>query len=196
MSQDITAADHFCGACRADLTGRRSDAKFCTEACRRRARRRERVPATRSCRECGATFTIGMARGDANRQHCSKSCAKRHATKSVSTWKAENPEAWRGYTATRLAKNPGYWTEQKRAQRAAIIDLLGGQCVAGCDVVNPLWLHVDYVPGSRDLPFRHPRHLRFVRDHVAEFRLLCANHHYELTLTGAIAGTEITQGAK
>jgi len=47
--------------------------------------------------------------------------------------------------------------------------------------------------GSRELRYRHPRHLGFVMANLDAFRLLCANHHYELTLTGAIAGTDITQ---
>jgi hypothetical protein len=54
-------------------------------------------------------------------------------------------------------------------------------------------LHVDYIPTMRGSKFRHPRHLRWVMDHIQDFRILCANHHYELTLTGQIEGTDITQ---
>jgi len=77
-------------------------------------------------------------------------------------------------------------------RRLRILELLGGACVV-CGATNPSWLHVDYIPTSRDLKYRHPRHYRYVADHVDDFRILCANHHYELTLTGRIEGTEITQ---
>lgn len=168
----------------------RSDKQFCSPRCRMRARRG--WTPERSCRYCGQTFTIGQVKGDANRQHCSKECAKKHNSKALSTWHAEHPDAMDGYNATRLAKNPGAWREKHRAERQRIIAMLGGRCLV-CEVINPFWLHVDYVPGSRTLKYRHPRHPRFVRDHLSDFRLLCANHHYELTLTGRIEGTDITQ---
>jgi hypothetical protein len=38
-----------------------------------------------------------------------------------------------------------------------------------------------------------PRLLAYIRKNKDNFRLLCANHHYELTLTGMIEGTDITQ---
>ena len=41
--------------------------------------------------------------------------------------------------------------------------------------------------------FRHPRHKKWVLDNIKDFRLLCANHHYELTLSGKIKGTNIKQ---
>ena len=92
----------------------------------------------------------------------------------------------------RAVKNPGMWREKHRAERSQAIALLGGGCVV-CGVTNPNWLHIDYVPTTNGKPYRHPRHLKFIREHEADFRLLCANHHYELTLTGKIAGTPITQ---
>ena len=82
--------------------------------------------------------------------------------------------------------------EKSRADRLAILELLGGQCVV-CGTDNPSWLHADYIPTTRSLRFRHPRHLAFMREHIEDFRVLCANHHYELTLTGRIEGTDITQ---
>lgn len=62
-----------------------------------------------------------------------------------------------------------------------------------CGVDNPFWLHVDYIPTSRGEQYRHPRHFKYVSEHLDDFRILCANHHYELTLTGRIEGTDITQ---
>ena len=96
------------------------------------------------------------------------------------------------YNKNRTEKNPTIWQEKTRKERLEIIALLGGSCVV-CAANNPNWLHVDYIPTTRGKPYRHPRHLRFVREHMNEFRLLCANHHYELTLTGKIEGTDITQ---
>jgi hypothetical protein len=105
---------------------------------------------------------------------------------------AEHPGAMKEYNKRRLAKNPGAYREKSRRDRTESIRLLGGKCCV-CGVTNPNWLHVDYIPTNKNSPYRHPRHLRFVKDHLNEFRLLCANHHYELTLTGKIEGTEITQ---
>lgn len=98
----------------------------------------------------------------------------------------------RGYAQRWQAKNPGYYKEKARRERMAIIQLLGGACVV-CGVANPYWLHVDYIPTTRDLRYRHPRNVGYIRRNVKDFRLLCANHHYELTLTGRIEGTAITQ---
>jgi hypothetical protein len=95
----------------------------------------------------------------------------------------------------RTARNPGMWAGKARAERLEEIRLLGGGC-AVCGVTNPSWLHVDYIPTTNGKPYRHPRHLKYVREHLGDFRLLCANHHYELTLTGKIAGTTITQNGR
>lgn len=96
------------------------------------------------------------------------------------------------YNKARLIKNPGAWRDKHRRERLEAIRLLGGKCVV-CGAINPNWLHVDYVPTTNGKPYRHPRHLKYIREHLEDFRLLCANHHYELTLTGQIQGTEITQ---
>lgn len=96
------------------------------------------------------------------------------------------------YNAARVAKNPGANRDTYPSNRAAIIDLLGGRCIV-CGVANPNWLHVDFIPTTRNTPYRHPRHLKYVKEHLDLFRLLCANHHYELTLTRKIEGTDITQ---
>ncbi len=105
---------------------------------------------------------------------------------------AERPEAMKQYNANRAAKDPGVWRRKSGTERVRIVEMLGGRCVV-CGAENPLWLHVDYIAGSRGLKYRHPRHIAYVNDHRNEFRILCANHHYELTLSGRIAGTDITQ---
>lgn len=127
-----------------------------------------------------------------NRQHCSKQCAKNHNAKRIRAWQIENPEAQDGYRKNQLAKNPSVNRDRWRQRRGRIIDLLGGKCVV-CGVMNPHWLHVDFIPTGRDSQYRHPRHYKYVSEHLDLFRILCANHHYELTLTGRIEGTNITQ---
>jgi len=155
-----------CEYCGVEMESQRTTKRFCSPTCAQRKARG--WPKTRICRHCGAVFQV-RERADANRQHCSKECAKNHN-----------------------AKNPGAWVEKSRADRLAILELLGGQCVV-CGTDNPSWRHADYIPTTRSLRFRHPRHLAFMREHIEDFRVLCANHHYELTLTGRIEGTDITQ---
>ena len=163
--------------------------RFCSTICAQRFARG--WPKKRQCRHCGKEFEV-RERADANRRHCSKECAKSHNAKRVKGWQAENPGAMKLYNATRLAKNPGAWQEKSRMERQRIIALLGGACVV-CGVTNPHWLHVDFIPTTRDLRHRHPRHYAYVSKHLDLFRVLCANHHYELTLTGRIEGSDITQ---
>ncbi len=179
-----------CLWCRKEVVAqRRNRKKFCSNVCA--SRHRTGFPRQRTCLQCGATFPV-LTRGDANRQHCSRVCAKKRYAKKIRTWQTEHPEAMKGYRKTQLAKNPGMYKDKARKDRLEAIRLLEGCCVV-CGVTNTNWLHVDYIPTNKASPFRHPRHLRFVRDHLKDFRLLCANHHYELTLTGRIEGTEITQ---
>ena len=99
---------------------------------------------------------------------------------------------FRTYRANQLAKTPDYDRSRAREQRKQLIDLLGGRCIV-CGVDNANWLHIDFIPGGRGLKYRHPRHYKYVSENLHLFRLLCANHHYELTLTGAIEGTGIIQ---
>lgn len=167
----------------------RQDKRFCSRLCA--ARKRLGLGRERACRHCGTAFPIKV-QGDANRQHCSRQCAKNHNAKNIRTWLTEHPDAMAQYNKTRLAKNPGAWIEKHRAERASVLAALGGQCIV-CGAANPNWLHVDYKPTQKNLQYRHPRHSRFILAHLDDFRLLCANHHYELTLTGKIEGTEISQ---
>jgi len=146
---------------------------------------------SRECRHCGKPFPLKSA-ADANRQHCSQRCAKAHNAKAIKDWKKSNPEYMPAYQKARAAKHPGMWLEKAKAERLQIIELLGRKCLV-CGVSNPNWLHVDFIPTTRNCLYRHPRHLKYIRDNAKDFRILCANHHYELTLTGKIQGTNITQ---
>jgi hypothetical protein len=130
--------------------------------------------------------------GDANRRHCSKECAKNHNAKRVKAWQTEHPETLVKYRQNYLAKNPSHNRDRWNERRGRILKLLGGECVV-CGVSNPYWLHVDFIPTGRNSQYRHPRHYKYVSENLDLFRVLCANHHYELTLTGAIEGTSITQ---
>ena len=178
-----------CGHCGLVFTSRRRSRRYCSTACSNRSAWAKEK--RRHCRQCGKVFALRNA-GDANRQHCSTACAKRSVQKSTLSFCQRNPGYSVHVNERRIAKNPGMWREKQRNERRQAIELLGGACVV-CGVTNPYWLHVDYVPTTNGKPYRHPRHLKFIRDHATDFRLLCANHHYELTLTGMIQGTTITQ---
>jgi hypothetical protein len=178
-----------CAYCAKEVEAQRVTKKFCSTVCAQRHARG--WPKTRQCRHCGAEFEV-RERADANRQHCSKECAKNHATKTVRSWIAERPEMVKVYRQNQLAKDPDYDRRRWQDRRGRILDLLGARCVV-CGATNPHWLHVDFIPTGRGQPYRHPRHFRYVSEHLDLFRVLCANHHYELTLTGRIEGSDITQ---
>jgi len=183
----------LCGFCGKEFEQYRSTNKFCSEECQIKNRRQQTriYPIVRKCKQCGKPFQI-RTQADANRRYCSKKCSKRAHEKQVMDWKAENPNKHREYNQVRKIKNPGVWVGKFRDERRKAIALLGGKCIV-CGVTNPNWLHIDYIPGTRNSRHRHPRHLAYIRKHLGEFRILCANHHYELTLTRKIEGTDITQ---
>jgi hypothetical protein len=178
-----------CEHCGADFLSLRKTRKFCSRACSNRSAWAETK--TRACRHCGTSFPLRGAI-DANRQHCSQRCAKTHNAKRIKDWQAEHPDKMREYRTAQVVKNPGLYREQARRNRLESLRLLGGGCVV-CGVTNPNWLHIDFIPTTRNAPYRHPRNLSYIRRHLELFRILCANHHYELTLTGQIIGTDITQ---
>lgn len=183
-----------CIVCGKEAEAKRRDKKFCSEQCSNYYFNHRRSPnqtGTRLCKHCGTEFPVGN-RGDANRRYCSKECAKNAESKQISTWHYENPDAMKGYNKNRIEKDPNVWKKKDRRGRAEALQLLGGKCIV-CGADNPNWLHIDYIAGSRGLKYRHPRHIAYIRKHLEEFRILCANHHYELTLTGKIEGTDITQ---
>jgi predicted nucleic acid-binding Zn ribbon protein len=128
---------------------------------------------------------------------CSKECRRIKDRKHQKDFYIDNPNARSRYTKTVLDKNPDHWRNKNRKERLEIIQKLGCICkVPMCGVSNPLHLHVDYIPTMIGTGFRHPRHKRWVLDNIKDFRLLCANHHYELTITGQIEGSDITQKRK
>ncbi len=165
--------------------------KFCS--CRCSQRFAKGLPDKRDCRICGKSFPIN--KGDQNRRYCSEKCSKKAYQKSTLRFHESHPEIHNKYNQARLVKNPGAWTEKHRNERLEAIRLLGGECVV-CRVKNPNWLHIDYIPTTNGKPYRHPRHLKYIKENLSLFRLLCANHHYELTLTGTIEGTTITQNVR
>lgn len=178
-----------CAYCGKETQAWRRDKRVCSTRCEQRLRLNK--PKERHCLQCDKVFLI-VHRGDNNRRYCSQACSKKAATKKTLTWHQAHPDSMDGYNKTRLIKNPGAWRDKHRAQRLEAIRILGSKCLV-CEVSNPNWLHADYVPTTVGKPYRHPRHLKFIKEHASDFRLLCANHHYELTLTGRIAGTAITQ---
>lgn len=178
-----------CLHCAKVFESARKTRKFCSVGCSNRAG--WIIQKTRTCRHCGEEFTV-TGPGAANRQHCSKECAKNHSAKIVKAWIQEHPEKHLEYRTAQKLRDPLANRERWRVRRGRILDLLGGCCVV-CGASNPSWLHVDFIPTGRGTPYRHPRHYRYVAEHLDLFRILCANHHYELTLTGAIEGTDITQ---
>ena len=181
-----------CIYCSNEFTASRVDAKYCSDSCAQSYRKTKTGKVReRSCLECGTTFAI-VERGDANRRYCTRQCAKRAYNKQQSAWHFSNPDAMARYNANRVAKDPDSWKRKDRLGRSESLRLLGGKCIV-CGADNPNWLHIDFIATQRGLKYRHPRHIAYIRTHLHEFRILCANHHYELTLTGKIEGTDITQ---
>ncbi len=128
---------------------------------------------------------------------CSKECRQTKDRASQLKFREANPNVMQKYNKTRVEKNPNVWRDKTGRERLKIIESLGSKCcVEHCNVINPLHLHIDYIPTMIGTGFRHPRHKKWVLDNLKDFRLLCANHHYELTITGSIENTDITQKRK
>jgi predicted nucleic acid-binding Zn ribbon protein len=126
---------------------------------------------------------------------CSKECRRVLYLENQKRFKDKNPGCMKSYNENRIKKNPTVWKDKVRNERMDILTALGGKCIV-CGVTNPNWLHTDYIPTMEDIGYRHPRHKRWVLDHLKDFRILCANHHYELSITGKIEATTITQPRK
>lgn len=147
----------------------------------------------RTCVVCGKSY-IAVA---PLQKTCSKECRVIHYKPRQLAFKEANPEAWKKYAANRVKADPMVWRNKRLRDRTVSINALGGKCcVEHCEVTNPNWLHIDYIPTMHGTGYRHPRHKRWILDHLQDFRLLCANHHYELTITGKIEGTSIFQPTK
>lgn len=126
---------------------------------------------------------------------CSDGCRKIKYQGYSEKFKGQNPTKMKDYNENRCKKNPEVWRDKQEKERLEILNMLGGECIV-CQNPNPYHLHVDYIPTMIGTGVRHPRHKRYVQEHLQDFRILCANHHYELTLTGKIEGTNITQKRK
>lgn len=123
---------------------------------------------------------------------CGKKCRKVLYGKNQKRFKLKNPNSMKKYNKNRLEKNPDVWKNKWKNGRLEILKLLGGKCIV-CNVDNINWLHIDYIPTMRRTGYRHPRHKKWMIKNIKDFRILCANHHYELTITSKIKGTNITQ---
>jgi hypothetical protein len=139
------------------------------------------------CLICEAPF-----KGRTIDKYCAAPCRKSASKNQQYHFKERHPDKSKVYNQNRVIKNPEVWREKSRQARLDVISALGGKCIV-CSATNPNWLHIDYVPTMKGTGLRHPRHKKWVMQHIKDFRLLCANHHYELTLTGKIEGTNITQ---
>jgi predicted nucleic acid-binding Zn ribbon protein len=180
-----------CLYCGKEIEGQRRTLKYCSTRCAQRYLHGSAKE--RTCKVCGKVFKIEKY-GDNNRRYCSQKCSKKSYAKQAGTWRIEHSDELKLYMHERNKREveSGKVKTRRQGDRLESIRLLGGKCIV-CGATNPNWLHIDFIPTTRNLPFRHPRHLRYIREHLSEFRLLCANHHYELTLTGRIEGTDITQ---
>lgn len=123
---------------------------------------------------------------------CSKECRNIKNIRRNDSYGTKYTDRRDQYAKNRKKKNPDIWKDKNRKERMEIIEALGGECLA-CGHDNPLHLHIDYIPTMIGTGQRHPRHRRWMLDNLDKLRLLCANHHYELTTTGSIENTNIKQ---
>ena len=69
-----------------------------------------------------------------------------------------------------------YWKTWRRKKTEEIIQKLGGRCKV-CKESNIRYLQFHYKKGGK-----HPRYKAWILKHIKDFKLLCANHHNELTV--------------
>lgn len=147
----------------------------------------------RNCVLCGAAYIAVSPL----QKTCSAECRKKHYKTLQTDFKLRHPDKQTEYNKNRKEKDPDVWRKKNRSERLEIIKALGGKCcVPECTASNPFHFHFDYIPTMQGTGLRHPRHKAWVIENLKDFRLICANHHYELTITGKIQGTEITQTTK
>lgn len=150
------------------------------------------VRSLKKCEVCGKDY-----KGTIIQKYCSNPCQQISCRKQQKHFNNKNPDAMVQYNKNRVKRNPDVWRQKSKKDREDIISMLGGVCaVDKCNITKKEWLHADYIPTMNGTGLRHPRHKRWVLDHLEDFRLLCANHHYELTITGSIEGSNITQNKK
>lgn len=144
----------------------------------------------RICTICGSEYKAVAPL----QKTCSKECRAKKDKKHQEVFHSNNPGIMKSYNQTRREKDPDVWKRKYRRDRIEIFNALGGKCcVEKCKTRNPLHFHFDYIPTMIGTGYRHPRHKAWVLEHLSDFRLICANHHYELTITGQIEGSPITQ---
>lgn len=95
-------------------------------------------------------------------------------------WKLKNRERdlknkreW--YVKNRLKVN-AYFRESLKKLRKECLGKLGEKCVI-CGEDNERYLHLDRIKGGA-----HSRQQYWIKNHLDEFQLLCANHHNEKTV--------------
>lgn len=95
-------------------------------------------------------------------------------------FKKEQPEAFRAIRKRYYDRNREWILEKGKKQtesiRKNVSSQLGGKCIV-CGESNERYLHFDRIKGG----FHHSN-VRWVRDHIGEFQILCANHHNEKTV--------------
>ena len=123
---------------------------------------------------------------------CSEDCRNIKNKKLKESYGTKYTDRKKKYAENRMKKNPNIWKDKYRRERLEVIKALGSKCKA-CGHSNVIHLHIDYIPTMIGTGQRHPRHKKWFMDNLKDLRLLCANHHYELTTTGAIEGTSIKQ---
>jgi predicted nucleic acid-binding Zn ribbon protein len=141
----------------------------------------------RICVICGNPFVANAPM----QKTCSEECRKINNAPRRQRFRERHPEAAKTYSANQHAKYPYLWQQQTEKNRVKALTLLGGKCVV-CGETNQSWLSIDYIP-TQPAPTKYPKHPKWIEDHREDFRVLCANHHNELTVTGKIEGTDITQ---
>lgn len=176
-----------CRNCGLPFTPKKPWQRYCSPRCKSSFAFKGRYkPTKRTCRWCGASFTV-RARSDANRQYCTPEHSAAAIAANLRGWREANPERVAAYKER--VKGTDYWKQDAQRRKLQIIALFGGKCRV-CPVNDPLHLELDLIQGNRAHGFRHrhPKHLAYVKAHRELFQLLCANHHREKTTLGFIRG--------
>ena len=86
-------------------------------------------------------------------------------------WKARRNK-WNNEHRQQIAKSS---QERQKRMRVELLEKLGNKCII-CGETNQRYLHLDRVKGGY-----HHRTMYWVKKHITEFQILCANHHNEKT---------------
>jgi endogenous inhibitor of DNA gyrase (YacG/DUF329 family) len=99
---DLFAGGDHCASCGTPFKRRMKTQAFCSERCQAASRRVG--PKERRCRVCTGTF-VTQGRGDSNRWHCSRECARVSARRARLAFKRDRPDRIEAHRATARAKN-------------------------------------------------------------------------------------------